>query len=86
MPKVDSINYEALGYKDRATILTMRSKGYSYFEPTGKGQEPTFSFRKTSVYCQPPCTPGEFTAYLKEKGLDSTYWSGGSTSTMCNGA
>jgi|688.fasta_scaffold98986_3 hypothetical protein len=86
MPKVDSINYGDLGSEASTTILTMTGKGYSYFEPKGRGQKPTFSFRKTSVYCQPPCTREDFIKHLKEKGLDSRYWSGGSTSPMCNGA
>ena len=86
MAKVHSINYENLGWEARATILTMTGKGYSYFEPTGKGKKPIFSFRKTSVYCDPPCTPEEFTEHLRTRGLNSQYWSGGSTTPMCNGA
>ena len=86
MPKVDSINYGDLGSEARVTISTMRSKGYSYFEPKGIGRKPIFSFRKTSVYCDPPCTPEEFTEHLRTRGLNSQYWSGGSTTPMCNGA
>jgi hypothetical protein len=86
MPKVDFIQYRALGSEAIETILTMTDKGYVFFEPNGRGQKPTFSVQRTHVHCDPPCTPEEFTNHLRTKGLDSRYWSGGSTSPMCNGA